>query len=145
VTATPGDSIDYGSIAACLARMVRDYDVINICADPWRIEALEAHMDDQLIDKVVRIPQTIEGMSPAMKEIERMMRGGLIEHEANPCGRWTFGNVVVVMDGNENLKPHKARSIDRIDPVVALIDAMAAAIRLENKQSAYDRHGIRDL
>ena len=145
VQATPGDSIDYASIAAHLAVMVQEYDVIYICADPWRIEALEAHMDAQLAEKVIRIPQTIEGMSPAMKEIERMMRGGLIEHEANPCGRWTFGNVVVVMDGNENLKPHKARSIDRIDPVVALIDAMAAAIRMENKQSAYDRHGIRDF
>ena len=102
-------------------------------------------MDEQLTDKVIRIPQTIEGMSPAMKELERMMRAGLIEHELNPCGRWTFGNVVVIVDGNENLKPNKARSIDRIDPVVALINAMAAAIRLENKQNAYERHGVREL
>ncbi|MBQ8129990.1 MAG: terminase large subunit [Clostridia bacterium] len=145
VRATPGDSIDYASIAAHLSRMVREYEVINICADPWRIEALEAHMDEQLTDKVIRIPQTIEGMSPAMKELERMMRAGLIEHELNPCGRWTFGNVVVIVDGNENLKPNKARSIDRIDPVVALINAMAAAIRLENKQNAYERHGVREL
>lgn len=145
VQATPGDSIDYGYIATYLERMMHDYSVMNICADPWRIEALEAHMEETVSEKVVRIPQTIEGMSPAMKEIERMMRGGLIEHEENPCGRWTFGNVVVAMDGNENLKPHKARSLDRIDPVVALIDAMAAAIRLENKQSVYERRGLLEL
>lgn len=145
VEATPGDSIDYGYIAGHLERMMREYDVAHICADPWRIEALEAHMNETVSDKVVRIPQTIEGMSPAMKEIERMMRAGLIEHEVNPCGRWAFGNVVVVTDGNENLKPHKARSIDRIDPVVALIDAMAAAIRTENKQSVYERRGLRAL
>lgn len=145
VQATPGDSIDYGCIAAHLSGLVRDYSVINICADPWRIEALEAHMAEQLTDKVIRIPQTIEGMSPAMKELERMMRAHMIEHEVNPCGRWAFGNVVVATDGNENLKPHKARSIDRIDPIVALINAMAAAIRLESKQSVYERHGLRDL
>ena len=75
----------------------------------------------------------------------RMMRAHMIEHEVNPCGRWAFGNVVVATDGNENLKPHKARSIDRIDPIVALINAMAAAIRLESKQSVYERHGLRDL
>lgn len=74
-----------------------------------------------------------------------MMRGGEIEHEENPCGRWTFGNVIVAMDGNENLKPHKGRSLDRIDPVVALINAMAAAIRLENQRSVYDERGIREL
>lgn len=145
VQATAGDSVDYAAIAAHLERLMREYSVLHICADPWRLEALEAHMAEQVTDRVVRIPQTIEGMSPAMKELERMMRGGLIEHEENPCGRWTFGNVAVAVDGNENLKPHKARSVDRIDPVVALIDAMAAALRLENRQSAYDRHGLRDL
>ena len=145
VRGTPGDCIDYGYIAGYLGRLVREYRVLNICADPWRVEALEAQMDGELSDKVIRIPQTIEGMSPAMKELERMMRGGMMEHEANPCGRWCFGNVIVAMDGNENLKPNKARSIDRIDPIVALIDAMAAAIKLENRQSVYDRRGLRDL
>ena len=145
VQATPGDSIDYGSIAARLAMMVREFDVKHICADPWRVEALEAHMDEAVSDKVVRIPQTIEGMSPAMKEIERMMRGGEIVHGANPCGRWAFGNVIVSMDGNENLKPNKARSLERIDPIVALINAMAGAIRLENKSSVYERRGLREL
>lgn len=145
VHATPGDSIDYEYIAGTLERMTREYQVEHICADPWRVEALEAHMDEQITDRVVRIPQTIEGMSPAMKEIERMMRSGIIEHEVNPCGRWAFGNVVVATDGNENLKPHKGRSIERIDPVVALINAMAAAVRLENKQSIYDRRGLLDL
>ena len=145
VRATPGDSIDYGSIAARLGMMVREFDVKHICADPWRVEALEAHMDEAVSDKVVRIPQTIEGMSPAMKEIERMMRGGEIVHGANPCGRWAFGNVIVSMDGNENLKPNKARSLERIDPIVALINAMAGAIRLENKSSVYERRGLREL
>lgn len=145
VQATPGDSIDYGYIASALARLEREYRVLYICADPWRVEALEAHMEEQITEKVIRIPQTIEGMSPAMKEIERMMRSGQIAHAENPCGRWAFGNVVVAMDGNENLKPHKARSIDRIDPIVALINAMAAAIRLESKQSVYDRRGLLEL
>ena len=145
VQATPGDSIDYAFIAAALERLLRAYDVQYICADPWRVEALEAHMELEATDKVVRIPQTIEGMSPAMKEIERLMRSDLMEHEANPCGRWTFGNVVVAMDGNENLKPHKGRSLERIDPVVALINAMAGAIRMESQQSVYERRGLREL
>ena len=146
VHATTGDCVDYEHVAKFLERLMLDYDVKYICADPWRIEALSTHMTQEIAeDRIVRIPQNIENMSPAMKEIERLMYNGSIEHEANPCGRWTFGNVVVVVDGNENIKPHKGRSIDRIDPVVALIDAMAAAMRLEKSQSVYESRGLREL
>lgn len=146
VHATPGDCVDYDYVAKHLESLMLDYDVKYICADPWRVEALSAHMSQEVAeDKIIRIPQNIENMSPAMKEIERLMHNGSIEHEVNPCGRWTFGNVVVAMDGNENIKPHKGRSIDRIDPVVALIDAMAAAMRLEKTQSVYESRGLREL
>lgn len=146
VKATPGDCVDYSYIAEHLERLMTEYKVIYVCADPWRIEALAAHMNQEIAEsKIIRIPQTIEGMSPAMKEIDRMMHNGAIEHEKNPCGRWTFGNVVVAIDGNENLKPHKGRSIDRIDPIVALIDAMAAAIKMENGRSVYETRGMREL
>ena len=51
--------------------------------------------------------------------------------------------MAVQKDGNENQKPMKNKSIERIDPIVALIDAMAGAIRLEKKQSVYEQRGIR--
>lgn len=146
VRATPGESVDYGCIAAHLDGLMRDYAVEYICADKWRIEFLAALMDAEVTEKkIITIPQTIEGMSPAMKELERMFHAGEIEHDENPCGRWCFGNVVVAMDGNENMKPHKGQSIDRIDPIVALINAMAAALRLEKKRSIYESRGLRTL
>ena len=70
------------------------------------------------------------------------MLDGEITHEHNPCGRWTFGNVVVAQDGNENIKPMKNKSIERIDPMCALIDAMAA-VKLEPKRSVYEQRGLR--
>ncbi len=146
VRATPGESVDYGCIAAHLDKLMRDYRVEYICADKWRIEFLAALMDAEVAEKkIITIPQTIEGMSAAMKELDRMFHAGEIEHDKNPCGRWCFGNVVVATDGNENIKPHKGRSIDRIDPIVALINAMAAALRLEKKRSIYETRGLRTL
>ena len=134
--------MDYSCIAAHLDGLMRDYAVEYICADKWRIEFLAALMDAEVTEKkIITIPQTIEGMSPAMKELDRMFH----EHDKNPCGRWCFGNVVIAMDGNENIKPHKGRSIDRIDPIVALINAMAAALRLEKKRSIYEGRGLRML
>ena len=57
--------------------------------------------------KVLEIPQTMAGMSPAMKDMERLMRIGQMTHERHPVARWCFGNVRVATDGNENIKPVK--------------------------------------
>jgi len=67
-------------------------------------------------------------------------------HEANPVARWCWGNVVVAVDGNENIKPMKNRSIDRIDLTVALINAMATAMLYENVEiSVYEERGVRTI
>ena len=146
VHATPGNCVDYAYVAKRIETLVRKYKVKHIAADAWRIESLAQLMDNRITkDKIITIPQTISGMSPAMKELERMMFAGEIEHEKNPCGRWAFGNVIIAQDGNGNIKPHKGRSIDRIDPIVAVINAMAAAIKLENKRNVYEDRGIRSL
>ena len=115
-----------------------------IAADQWRIDSLRPLMQQEVAQqKIITIPQTMAGMSPAMKELERLMLDGEITHEHNPCGRWTFGNVVVAQDGNENIKPMKNKSIERIDPMCALINAMAAAVKLEPKRSVYEQRGLR--
>jgi phage terminase large subunit-like protein len=68
-----------------------------------------------------------------------------ISHRENPLGRWCFGNVAISTDGNENMKAMKNKSIDRIDPIVALVNAMSGAIRLEQKRSVYELRGMRSL
>lgn len=144
VHATPGNCVDYAYIANHLDRLFLDYNVKYICADEWRISSLAPLMKQEVaLNKIVTIPQTMSGMSPAMKELERMMYDGEITHTENPCGRWAFGNVVPAVDGNENKKPMKNKSIDRIDPICALIDAMAAAVKLEPKRSVYETRGLR--
>ena len=144
VHATPGNCVDYAYIANHLDRLLLDYNVKYICADEWRISSLAPLMKQEVAaQKIITIPQTMSGMSPAMKELERLMYDGEITHEENPCGRWAFGNVVVATDGNENIKPMKNKSIDRIDPICALIDAMAAAVKLEPKRSVYETRGLR--
>jgi len=61
----------------------------------------------------------------SQKESERLT------HETHPVARWCFGNIAVAVDGNENKKPMKNKSKDRIDVIVALINAMNIAIRFE--------------
>ena len=48
-------------------------------------------------------------------------------HVHNTCARWCFGNARCYVDGNENRKLMKDRSIGRIDIIVAWVIALATA------------------
>lgn len=57
-----------------------------------------------------------------------MLRGREMLHVHNTCARWCFGNVRCAVDGNENMKPMKDRSVGRIDVTVAWVIAVAAGL-----------------
>lgn len=139
--ATDGNAVDYEVVQTHIEELATLYKIKYLCADPWN----SAQMTQNLAKKgiqTVEIKQTIAEMSPSMKNIEVLMRTGKFTHEVNGLVRWAFGNVVVFTDGNANVKPMKDRSIEKIDPIVALVDAMNAAIKLEQKTSSYEDHGI---
>jgi phage terminase large subunit-like protein len=128
VTATPGDAVDYDYVEAEIIKTSMDYEITLLGTDPWSSHMLTQHLAKAGV-KVYENPQTIAGMSPAMKAMEINIRSGKEYHEKNPCARWCFGNVRVHIDGNENMKPMKNRSIDRIDITVADINATAASMK----------------
>ncbi len=143
--ATPGNVIDYDFVKARLLALNKQYDLQVIATDPWNSRMLTQELQKEDIE-VVEIPQTMAQMSPAMKEIERLMKAGQMTHEVNPVARWCWGNVNVAVDGNGNIKPMKNKSTDRIDLIVAMINAMAIAMKMEEYEvSVYETRGIRTL
>jgi len=142
LVATEGNAVDYETVQSQIERYAKQYKIKWLCADKWNSQMMTQALSKKSI-KTIEIEQTMGGMSPGMKELERLFRIGQISHEHNALVRWCFGNVIVATDGNENIKPMKDKSFERIDLIVALIDAMAAAVKLEKKVSAYEDHGIR--
>lgn len=140
--ATPGNVVDYAFIVGRIAEIEKEFAVQYYCADKWHLEILRQLLPRNVQQKFIEIPQTMAGMTAGMKELERLFRSEQITHEEQPLGRWAFGNVIVATDGNENIKPMKDRSLERIDPTVALINAMAGAVRLETKKHAYADRGV---
>lgn len=141
---TPGNAVDYDFVEARIKALAKQYNVEYLCTDPWNSRMLTQRLGKAEIESL-EVSQTIAGMSPGMKELERLMRIGQLTHEANPVARWCFGNVIIVIDGNENIKPMKNKSKDRIDVIVALINAMNIAIKLEDEQFIYNQRGMRSL
>ena len=68
---------------------------------------------------------------------------GRVIHGGNPVLKWMASNVVMEQDPAGNIKPTKAKSIEKIDGIVALIMATGRAILNEgNTSSIYDERGI---
>jgi phage terminase large subunit-like protein len=139
--ATRGSMVDYDYVEARIKVLAKHYQVEYICTDPWNSRMLQQRLAKSGIDSI-EVPQTISGMSPGMKELERLLRSGDMTHEKHPVARWCFGNVAVHIDGNENMKPMKNKSQDRIDLLVAWINAMNVAIRMEDEGSVYEGRGL---
>lgn len=124
--ATDGNAVDYDFIEQRILAYAHDYQVEALGVDKWNSRMLTQRLMEAGLD-VVEIDQNMAGMSPPMKDMERMILSADMVHEETPVGRWCFGNVRVATDGNENIKPMKNKSIDRIDVTVSWIIAVAMA------------------
>ena len=91
----------------------------------------------------MEMPQTHIAFAAPMKELERLLKSGMLHHGANPILRWRMANLVVKADHDGGLKPDKRRSHEKIDAVVALTMALDGVVRqpLETG-SVYDTRGV---
>ena len=150
LTLCPGDMIDYEMVETEVEYAARTYKLETLGVDPYLSRTLTQRLmssrrtvtlpDGHTVDApktpidVVEIPQTMLSLSPAMKELERLIRSHEMLHVHNTCARWCFGNVRCAVDGNENMKPMKNKSTGRIDITVAWIIAMAVALVKANQK-----------
>lgn len=130
ITPTPGRAIDKHFIAAELARAIQQFDVRGIAFDRWLMTDFKAILNAEGI----ALPlsdwgQGFKDMGPAVDAFETAMLSGNLAHGMHPVLRWSAGNLIFETDPAGARKPSKSRSIDRIDPMVALIMACGLAAR----------------
>lgn len=122
-----GDMVDFGEIEETILIASKEYRIKMLGVDPYLSRMMSSRLSDAGLN-VVEIPQNMQNLSPAMKEVEKLLRSGQMVHEHNTCARWCFGNVKCRTDGNENIKPMKNLSTGRIDITVAWIIAFATSM-----------------
>jgi len=126
VRATEGNSIDYDRIRADINELGQLFDIKKIAADRWNATQIIGQLRNDGFD-IVAHGQGFRDMSPPTKELERLILAGKLHHGGNPLLTWAMANVQTATDPAGNLKPDKGKSTDRIDPVVALVMAIALA------------------
>ena len=137
----PGDMIDYTMVERTIYEAAENFDLRCVGMDPFLSRTLVQRLMSSANDagqakqaiNCIDIPQGIKHMSPPTKELERLIRSHQMLHVHNTCARWCFGNARCYVDGNENQKLMKDRSIGRIDITVAWVIALATATVMQNQ------------
>lgn len=128
MNATPGPAVEYSFVARDIAQITQGMDLRSINFDRHRMALLAAELER--ID--VKLPfapfgQGFVSMAPALDALEVAFLHGRIRHGAHPVLTMCAANCVISKDAAGNRKLDKAKSTGRIDGMVSLVMAYAAA------------------
>ena len=143
---TEGDTVDIDFQVNKLYEIVKNFDCKNIAFDPAKayngtIQGLQKKGLGKLLDE---FSQSIKNMSEPTRELERMDTSAKIDLMNDPVLRWMFRNAVAITDSNDNIKLDKKKSQNKIDGVIALIDAIGG-YHSGKKIEPYKNHDIREI
>ena len=123
VESVPGNVIDEDWFLARIIQELDKYNVKCLAYDPWGMWNVVGKFG-RYENILTEYQQSIRYMSVPTK----WMESAVLKHELNfldnPVIRWMFKNVVIYIDPNANIKLDKAKARNKIDGVVALVDAI---------------------
>ena len=137
IKVTDGDVQDYGVIRADINALADVTPVREVDVDPWNATSLATDLQGDGF-KVEYVRTGFLSISAATKEFEKLVLSQGIEHPNCPVLNWMFGNLAIEHDASGNIKPNKKKSTEKIDGMVALISALARAIKTLTKKSQYE-------
>jgi phage terminase large subunit-like protein len=124
---TEGNVIDHDAIERRIRELGELYRVESIGIDPWNATQMLARLQADSLP-AVPVQQTIGNLTAATKALEALVLQGKLRHGGHPILRWCASNVTVEIDHNENVKPSKKKSSERIDGISALVNALVVAL-----------------
>ena len=121
LTLTPGNVVDNEYVQRQIEKDWQDYDVEAMAFDPWNFEKMRQDLVKVGIDekKMIEFGQTLKNMSAPTKELESLVLNEKIIFNGNPVLTWMAENTAIYTDPNENIRPVKNKSSERIDGIIA--------------------------
>lgn len=140
---TPGAAINYDFIRTEAENLAKDFRVIECLYDAWNATETAQKLSNKI--EMVKIAMNVANFSEPMKKLDALMRAGKIRHNGSPLLRWCLGNVVAKEDHNSNVFPRKSHEKLKIDPIIAILMALAGWLQDEETDSVYQDRGLRVL
>lgn len=142
LTATPGRTTDYGYILNDILAAAEKYDLKFLGYDPYSSQFFKDRLADELGTTYAGKQQEDGSVKYGEhNKLQPFRQGGIsfngptrvfeegcinqtLKHDGNPISGWMLSNVVIHTDHNDNMKPVKDKSKDKIDGIVAMIMAI---------------------
>ena len=122
---TPGNVVDYDFIQAYIIKAYNDYELLiqGIYYDKWNATQWAISMTSAGMP-MEPFSQTIANFNAPTKELQKRILKREIKIDTNLLTLFMFRNVAIKRDHNENMKPDKAASKNKIDGVISMIQAV---------------------
>lgn len=146
VTVAPGKVIDEEWYLERLKIELDKYNIKCIAYDPWGMWNMIQKFG-RYQEVLLEYQQSIRYMSVPTKWLESSVLKSELNFMHNPIFRWNMQNVVIYTDPNANIKLDKARSRNKIDGVVATVNAVGGWLNKTTGDTGeiYASHGLRTV
>jgi len=139
---TEGDTVDFDYIRDFINKLKKKYLIEHIVIDDWQASQIMNQLSSDGFS-VIPTRMGFRSFSEPTKALEELILNRNLAHFDNPVMNWCVSNVMIEQDAQENIKPSKSKSTERIDGVVALIMAIRAMVELKPSiPSVYEERGL---
>lgn len=123
LTITDGNVTDYDYILKDILKINNTLYIDKIAYDQYNATqwAINATTEGLPLEPY---SQALWSFNKPTKELERLIKSNKVVIDNNPITRWCFDNVCIKSDWNENVKPVKSQDMQKIDGVIAAIEAL---------------------
>lgn len=125
IVVTPGNVTDYDYILKDLLDISSNCTIYSVAYDEWNSTQFTINATNEGLP-MVPYSQSLGNFNKPTKFMEMLIRSKKCLIENNPCVKWCFNNVVLKQDWHDNCKPTKTTRENKIDPVIAMIEALGA-------------------
>jgi len=126
ITVTEGARLDHQRIAADLIEFAESHQVAMVGIDPWNAGLIASLLQSAGIE-VQAITQRTGTLNAPSKLLEGLVVERRLRHSGDPVAAWAANHVAVYEDTTGSIKPDKQKSTEKIDPIVAAVNALAVA------------------
>lgn len=120
---TSGNVTDYDFVLRDIISISKDVYIDKIAYDSYNATQFAINATSEGLP-LEPFSQALWSFNRPTKELERLIKSDKIVIDNNPITRWCFSNVVLKTDHNENVKPIKTESQQKIDGVISMIEAL---------------------
>ena len=120
---TDGNATDYDTVRRDINEISKRFVIRQMGIDPWNAQHISQQLQGDGFE-IVEFRQGFGSMSSPAKFLETLVLSGKLRHANHPVLSWMASSVAIEMNHAGDIKLSKSKSTERIDGMVALVEAV---------------------